>query len=101
MESGTLLLSSILVSDKIQSLQKVSQGVPFLFGEGKMKSFSLLFAVLGFTLISFANDDVERTKTGIALDTAWKKDLYGYAIKNVKHPSWGLDHSERNYQNSL
>ena len=40
----------------------------------------------------------DKTPTGIPLDTEWKKQIYAYAQKNVAHPSWGLAHSERNYQ---
>ena len=38
------------------------------------------------------------TPTGIALDTQWKREAYEFAQKNLVHPSWGLAHSERNYQ---
>lgn len=44
---------------------------------------------------------VETTRTGIALDTPWKKSIYQYAEENVKHSAWGLAHSERNYQVSI
>lgn len=43
-------------------------------------------------------DTVSETATGILLDNAWKQQVYEYAKTNVKHPSWGLAHSERNYQ---
>ncbi len=41
--------------------------------------------------------DQTQTPTGIPLDTPWKKEIYTFAVKNVKHPSWGVAHSERNY----
>lgn len=44
---------------------------------------------------------VEATRTGILLDTPWKKNIYQYAEENVKHSAWGLAHSERNYQVSI
>lgn len=40
----------------------------------------------------------EQTTTGVALDTDWKKSIYQFALKSVRHPSWGIAHSERNYQ---
>lgn len=42
--------------------------------------------------------DPDQTSTGIALDTEWKKKVFAYAQKNVVHPSWGIMHSERDYQ---
>ena len=41
------------------------------------------------------------TLTGIPLDTPWKQQEYGFAVKNVKHPAWGLSHSERDLQIAL
>lgn len=38
------------------------------------------------------------TPTGISLDAPWKVQVYEFAKKNVVHPSWGLAHSERDYQ---
>ena len=64
-----------------------------------MKSLLIAFA-LSFSIQSMA-DTVSQTATGISLDTKWKQLVYEYAKANVKHPSWGLAHSERNYQVSL
>lgn len=62
----------------------------------------IIFAVLMLNIsISAMADTVSQTATGIAIDTEWKQQVYQYAKKNVKHPSWGLTHSERNYQVSL
>ncbi|MFL5814523.1 MAG: HD domain-containing protein [Bdellovibrionia bacterium] len=41
------------------------------------------------------------TATGIPLNTAWKQKVYEFAKENIKHPSWGLSHSERDYQVTL
>ena len=40
----------------------------------------------------------DMTKTGISLDSEWKRALYAYAEMNVRHSIWGTAHSERNYQ---
>lgn len=45
--------------------------------------------------------DGSTTPTGIPLDADWKKQGYAFAVKNLKHPSWGLAHAERNLQNAL
>lgn len=41
------------------------------------------------------------TATGIPLDAPWKQSLYEFARQKVRHPSWGLTHSERDYQNTV
>jgi len=41
------------------------------------------------------------TDSGIPLDAPWKIAVHDFAVQNVRHPSWGLAHSERNYHNSL
>jgi len=38
------------------------------------------------------------TATGIAVDSEWKRALYEFAKTNSVHPSWGIAHSERDYQ---
>lgn len=43
----------------------------------------------------------DTTATGLPLDAPWKKLAYAHAVKHLKHPSWGLTHSERNLQNAL
>lgn len=43
----------------------------------------------------------QATPTGIPLNNAWKLQVYEFAKTNVKHPSWGLSHSERDYQVTL
>ncbi|MES2801218.1 MAG: HD domain-containing protein [Bdellovibrionota bacterium] len=58
------------------------------------------FNLSNITLAATASQTVQ-TATGIAVDTEWKQQVYEYAKANVKHPSWGLTHSERNYQVSL
>ncbi len=44
---------------------------------------------------------VDKTPTGIPLDTNWKIKLNTFAIENVKHAAWGYSHSERNYHNTI
>lgn len=41
---------------------------------------------------------VAETATGIALDAPWKVTIYNLAHSTFKHPAWGWQHSERNYQ---
>ena len=63
-----------------------------------MKSQALL---LVGTLLLVALHPVQAadlTPTGIPVDTPWKHDVFEFASKNVVHPSWGLAHSERDYQ---
>lgn len=64
-----------------------------------MKSLFIALS-LSFSITALA-DTTSQTATGIALDTEWKQQVYDYAKANIKHPSWGLTHSERNYQVSL
>lgn len=47
---------------------------------------------------TFHNNEFKTTPTGIIIDTSWKNAVYDFALKNVQHPSWGINHSERNYQ---
>lgn len=37
------------------------------------------------------------TATGIPLDAAWKRTIYGFAREKLLHPAWGWTHSERDY----
>ena len=39
-----------------------------------------------------------KTATGIPLDAPWKVTIYTLATTKFKHPAWGWQHSERNYQ---
>ena len=41
------------------------------------------------------------TATGIPLDAPWKVAIYHLATTKFKHPAWGWQHSERNYQVAL
>ena len=43
-------------------------------------------------------NDIKATPTGILIDSPWKNAIYDFAQKNVRHPSWGIAHAERNYQ---
>lgn len=60
-----------------------------------IKSILLLWLAAGFTTV---RADQNQTATGIPLDSNWKIQVYDFAKKNVRHPSWGLAHSERDYQ---
>jgi uncharacterized protein len=42
-----------------------------------------------------------RTVTGIPLDAPWKVTIYDMARSRFKHPAWGWQHSERNYDVAL
>jgi len=44
---------------------------------------------------------VPQTATGIPLDAPWKIAIYHLATTKFKHPAWGWQHSERNYQVAL
>lgn len=44
---------------------------------------------------------VPKTATGIPLDAPWKIAIYKLATSKFKHPAWGWQHSERNYQVSM
>ena len=47
---------------------------------------------------SHAANAVPLTATGIPLDAPWKVATYHLATTKFKHPAWGWQHSERNYQ---
>lgn len=58
-----------------------------------------LISMLSTLLFStHAYSSINKTETGILLDTPWKQKVYDYAKENVKHSAWGIAHSERNYQ---
>ena len=42
-----------------------------------------------------------KTATGIPLDAPWKVAIYHLATTKFKHPAWGWQHSERDYQVAL
>jgi uncharacterized protein len=44
------------------------------------------------------SNEMKSTPTGILIDTSWKKAIYDFSLKNIHHPSWGISHSERDYQ---
>jgi len=48
-----------------------------------------------------ASSAVPKTATGIPLDAPWKIAIYHLATTKFKHPAWGWQHSERNYQIAL
>lgn len=49
----------------------------------------------------FARAESPVSDSGIALDRPWKLAVHEFAVQKVRHPSWGLAHSERNYHQSL
>ena len=57
-----------------------------------------LFQLGSLELNSLQSNEIKTTSTGIVLDSSWKNAIYDFAQKNVRHPSWGIAHSERNYQ---
>jgi uncharacterized protein len=63
----------------------------------------MLFAVITSSATDAVSEVSARqaTATGIPLNTAWKLQIYDFAKSYVKHPSWGLSHSERDYQVTL
>lgn len=63
------------------------------------RTLVLLGALLAVTEGAHAQAPV--TDSGIALDQPWKITVHEFAVQNVKHPSWGLAHSERNYHNTV
>lgn len=60
---------------------------------------------LMFTLLCCVRDaraaSTPVTATGIPLDAPWKVQIYQLARTSFKHPAWGWQHSERNYQLAL
>lgn len=65
-----------------------------------MKKIIFILFAFNFSNRALA-ESVSQTATGIPVDTEWKQQVYEYAKANVKHPSWGITHSERDYQVSL
>ncbi len=67
-----------------------------------MKLKSVKSGIISFIFVcSSAQSEVigaTLTETGIPLDQPWKIQLYQFAQKNVVHPSWGITHSERDFQ---
>jgi uncharacterized protein len=49
---------------------------------------------------AFASPET-RSVTGIPLDAPWKVTIYDMVRSKFKHPAWGWQHSERNYDVAL
>lgn len=49
--------------------------------------------VMSLAACARAGDPPTIAKTG-----AWRADVYRFVEANLKHPAWGLSHSERNYE---
>jgi uncharacterized protein len=60
-----------------------------------------LFLALVFATVTGASAATATTASGIPLDAPWKVAIYNLARSNFKHPAWGWQHSERNYQIAL
>ena len=72
------------------------------------RPFIVIIAVLVFAAITSgpqpaaaATEAGPKTATGIPLDAPWKIAIYHLATTKFKHPAWGWQHSERNYQVAL
>jgi uncharacterized protein len=58
-----------------------------------------MIAAILFAAVTAAQTPV--TATGIPLDAPWKVTVYHLAQTTFKHPAWGWQHSERNYDVAL
>jgi uncharacterized protein len=65
-----------------------------------MNRFAPFAVVLVFiiALLQPAQAQARTTVTGIPLDAPWKIAIYDLAKSHFKHPAWGWQHCERNYQ---
>lgn len=66
----------------------------------KQKLFAFILTLTSAIALTGVSPKQE-TPTGIVLNTVWKQRVYEFAQSNVRHPSWGLSHSERDYQVTL
>lgn len=60
-----------------------------------MAAFSLALVLLAFGNAAAAT---KTTASGIPLDAPWKVTVYSLVRDNFKHPAWGWQHAERDYQ---
>tara|TARA_R110002049_G_scaffold234085_5_gene407408 strand:+ start:2639 stop:3340 length:702 start_codon:yes stop_codon:yes gene_type:complete len=61
---------------------------------------SLLATLLVTLLMGQAHNALAQSPysaAGIALDSEWKQAIYQFAVENLQHSAWGLEHYERNY----
>ncbi len=61
---------------------------------------SLLATLLVALLMGQAHNALAQSPysaAGIALDSEWKQAIYQFAVENLQHSAWGLEHYERNY----
>lgn len=49
-------------------------------------------------LVALATTSPAQTASGISLDAPWKVTIYDLARTKFRHPAWGWQHSERDYQ---
>jgi len=68
-----------------------------------MRRLAALVLLFALVLVPVARGGAAppQTATGIALDAPWKVTVYELARTTFKHPAWGWQHSERDYQLAL
>jgi uncharacterized protein len=64
----------------------------------RLASAALLTCALLAVPGTHANGAIAHTATGIALDAPWKVTVYEMVHARFRHPGWGWQHSERDYQ---
>lgn len=63
------------------------------------RTVSIAFVACTLLVASAAHAaDPPATASGIPLDAPWKVTVYDFARKTLRHPAWGWQHSERDYQ---
>lgn len=62
--------------------------------DGRRSTFNTFSLVLN----TVENNEIKSTPTGILIDSSWKHAIYDFSVKNLRHPSWGITHAERDYQ---
>ena len=79
--------------------------IPALPDDGRAKRAlgMLVFAVAVGACLPFVSSTAHAaepavTASGIPLDAPWKATIYDFARKTLRHPAWGWQHSERDYQ---
>lgn len=63
----------------------------------KASLFAISFVTLLMGQAHNALAQCTYSAAGIALDNPWKQALYQFAVENLQHSAWGLEHYERNY----
>lgn len=68
------------------------------FAQLSLLAASVVMAAPAAAMQLTAAVEASATLTGIPLDAAWKRKIYGFARERLKHPAWGWTHSERDYR---